>query len=71
MAVEESRKVLGAINTTFLAMINKKDDHRILDEFGPISLCSVEYKIISKVIEIILKLVLYSMILGTIWVPEW
>jgi hypothetical protein len=59
--VEASRtigKMLGAFNTTFLALIPKDDNPSSFDKFRPISLCNCIYKIISKVIVRRLKKVL-------------
>eukprot|EP00253_Pinus_taeda_P026822 PITA_26822 len=51
--VEESRttgSIYHAINSTFIALIPKTDHPSTFDEFRPISLCNVLYKIISKII---------------------
>ena len=43
-------KVLGALNSTFLALIPKKQNPSSFEEFKPISCCNVVYKIIEKII---------------------
>jgi hypothetical protein len=45
-------KVLGAFNSTFLALIPKKDKPIYFDYFMPISLCNNVYKIISNILAI-------------------
>jgi hypothetical protein len=52
--VEETRRmgfVVGGLNTTFLTLIPKTNRPRSFDDFCPISLCNLCYKIISKIIE--------------------
>jgi hypothetical protein len=59
--VEETRltrKMPLSLNSTFIALIPKKDNPNTLDDFRPISLCNCIYKIISKVIARRLKKVL-------------
>jgi hypothetical protein len=56
--VEEShssRKFLLTLNATFLTLIPKEERVTILNNFRPIALCNVIYKIISKVIALRLK----------------
>eukprot|EP00253_Pinus_taeda_P019748 PITA_19748 len=51
--VEDSRRsgtFLKSLNSTFLALIPKVEEAKTPDQFRPIALCNVIYKIISKVI---------------------
>jgi hypothetical protein len=51
--VEESRvrgSIVGGLNSTFLTLIPKTNRPRTFDDFHPISLCNLCYKIVSKVI---------------------
>ena len=51
--VEESRlkgQVSGALNATFVALTPKSDKPKSLNDFRPISLCSLIYNIIIKAI---------------------
>lgn len=53
MVVEECRasgSLYNAINSTFVALIPKSDSPSSFDDYRPISLCNVLYKIISKII---------------------
>ena len=57
--VEESRvssKIIGAINSTFIAFIPKNDNPSTFGEYRPISLCNLLYKITSKIIANRMKL---------------
>ena len=59
--VEESRikgTILGGLNFIFLTLIPKSNRPRTFDDFRPILLCNLCYKIISKVIANRLKHVL-------------
>jgi len=52
-AVQESkisRKVLGVMTSTFIALISKKQDVDSFEDFRPISLCNLVYKHIYKTI---------------------
>ena len=63
--VQESQragKVLGALNSTFLALIPKKQNPSSFEEFRPISCCNVVYKIITKIIAQRLKPILSDII---------
>ena len=57
-AVEYARKsgrIAPSLNSTFLALIPKKDKPTIFADFRPISLCNLIYKLISKIIAVRLK----------------
>jgi hypothetical protein len=54
--------MLGAFNTTFLALIHKEDNIITFEKFIPMSLCNCIYKIISKVFARILKSFLPNLI---------
>ena len=41
-------KVVGALNATFIAMIPKGDQPKTFNDYRPISLCNLVYKIITK-----------------------
>ena len=63
--VEDSRrskKLLKALNETFIALIPKQEKAVTSDGFHPIALCNVVYKIVSKVIANQLKPLLPSLI---------
>ena len=47
---------MGALNSTFLALIPKKIAREDLGDFRPISLCNFVYKVITKTIANRLKL---------------
>ena len=57
-----TKKVLPAINATFLTLIPKSSQADSPDKFHPIALCNVLYKILSKLIANIPKPVLPSII---------
>ena len=63
--VEDSRqhkKVLRALNATFIALIPKRENAITPDGFRPIALCNMVYKIISKEIANRLKPLLPTLI---------
>jgi len=56
--IEESRVkgvMSGALNSTFMALILKRDKPKNFMDFRPISLCNLIYKVISKFISNIIK----------------
>ena len=59
LSAVDSTRVLGCVppslNSTFLALIPKKDKPTSFANFRPISLCNLLYKLISKVIAVRLK----------------
>ena len=57
-----SCKVLGAFNTTSVALIPKHVDVANFENYRPISLCNLIYKVVSKVIENRIKGILSSYI---------
>ena len=64
-AVKESqrvRKVLGALNMTFLALIPKKQNPSSFEQFRPISCCNMVYKTIAKIIPQRMKPILSDII---------
>jgi hypothetical protein len=65
MTVRESQragKIHGALNSTFLCLIPKKQDVSSFEDFHPISCCNVIYKLISKIIARRLKPMLSEVI---------
>jgi len=62
--VEDSRRsktILKAPNTIFISLIPKQDTDQSTDKYRPIALCNVVYKIISEVVDNILKPLLPSL----------
>ena len=55
-------KMGGATNSTFLALIPKEANPSSIKRFRPISLCNASYKIFSKVLSLILKPIIHSLI---------
>eukprot|EP00253_Pinus_taeda_P017458 PITA_17458 len=65
--VEDSnlnKTILKALNTSFIALIPKQDNAQMPEKYRPIALCSVVYKIISKVVANRLKPLLPTIISG-------
>lgn len=54
--------MLSNLNDTFIALIPKFVDASAMKDYRPISLCSIAYKIFSKILVFRLKLVLGKMI---------
>ena len=59
---QRAKKVLGALNSIFLALIPKKQNASPFKDFRPISCCNVVYKIIAKIIVQHLKPILGEII---------
>ena len=55
-----SRYITPSLNSTFMALIPRKDKPSTFADFRPISLCNLLYKLIAKVIAVKLKPFLYS-----------
>jgi hypothetical protein len=53
--VRSTRKVSGAFNSTFLAFIPKEDKPKSFNDFKPISLCNYTYKILAKILAVMVK----------------
>jgi hypothetical protein len=51
----QKKKVGGATNSTFLALIPKETNPSNFSRFWPISLCNSSYKILTKIIAMQLK----------------
>jgi hypothetical protein len=59
--VEESRlsrRTLGALNSTLIALILKIQDPSTFEDYRPISLCNLIYKLIAKIIANMIKSIL-------------
>ena len=53
LLVEETRKngvLHPPLNSTFLTLIPKKDSPESLEDYKPISLCNITYKVVTKII---------------------
>lgn len=48
--VRISGRMVGSLNSTFLALIPKPNNPQTFGDYRPISLCNVVYKVISKVL---------------------
>ena len=59
---QRAGKVLGALNSTLLALIPQKQNSSLFEDFRPISSCNVVYKIIAKTIMQRLKPILNEII---------
>ena len=57
-------KVPATFNTTFIALIPKKDMPKSFEDFRPISLCNFYYKIMGKIISMCIRKVLGRYISG-------
>ena len=42
--------IFGSLNSTFIALIPKKDKSKTFSDYKPISLCNMIYKVITKII---------------------
>jgi len=69
--VKQHAKFGGGINSHFIALIPKDVNSSSFTTFHPISLFSVPYKIISKIIVAILKLLLSKLISKKIGLSCW
>lgn len=46
----QEKGISPSINSTFIALILKNNNHEAISDFRPISLCNVFYKLVSKMI---------------------
>ena len=46
----KSRKALGSMNSTFIALLPKKQKCEAFEDYRPISCCNMIYKMIAKII---------------------
>ena len=58
----KSRKVLGSMNSTFIALIPKKQKCEAFEDYRPISCCNIIYKLIAKIIARRIKSILSKII---------
>ena len=63
LKAQQCEKIGGSTNSSFLALIPKEKDVVSFDRFQPISLCNIGYKIITKIMENMLKHILPRIIL--------
>lgn len=61
--IKERGKSPGSLNSTFIALIRKFDHPRNFDDFRPISLCNMLYKIVAKIISMRFNFLLSNSIL--------
>ena len=47
---QRSGKILGALNSTFITLIPKKQKVETFNNFTPIACCTLVYKVIAKII---------------------
>ena len=59
-----NRTILKALNTSFISINPKQDNAQMPKRYGPIALCNVVYKIISKVVANRLKPLLPMLVSG-------
>ena len=56
----DSRRILATFNTTFIALIHKLNNPFTYEEYKPISLYNCVYIIISKIIVMMVKVLLFK-----------
>ena len=59
---KKSGKVLGSMNSTFIALIPKKQKCEAFEEYRPIFYCNMIYKIIAKILAQRIKPILSKVI---------